>query len=358
MRHTIRSDYYVLHFLNFLSFYSIPSQKVMSLTKKKYTKAIVLFVIITFLLVCMYFLVFEFGVARQINYNATVFDVAFVISLEGLSPFINDHRQDIVLIAFNDGRILCRNPLLELLEKQTDFGHLDASFIDQAYENLCKTRKKTKFGFDDYSLFWVSSEIVLHCKQELEVLIKSNRAFLNKHSSFLPDVTHFRLYILGSTNVYSHYNTRLFRPSDQEFPDCCFNVNKPDIIANDEICPHKHGLLVLFWPVLNKLYENALEKKLNRVVVETTMKSTRYYTELYEAQTRVGFAMGKKGYISILNEQRVEIDKCNLFFIDNLELVQPCSCPTIVRSPENEDSEVETGLKSQEDSDSVEAKSE
>jgi len=40
------------------------------------------------------------------------------------------------------------------------------------------------------------------------------------------------------------------------------------------------------------------------------------------------------------------------------KLVQECPCPTTVRSPENEDSEVETGLKSQEDSDSVEAKSE
>ena len=39
-------------------------------------------------------------------------------------------------------------------------------------------------------------------------------------------------------------------------------------------------------------------------------------------------------------------------------VVQECPCPTSVRSPENEDSEAETGLKSQEDSDSVEAKSE
>jgi len=38
--------------------------------------------------------------------------------------------------------------------------------------------------------------------------------------------------------------------------------------------------------------------------------------------------------------------------------VRSCPCPPIVRSPENEGSEAETGLKSQEDSDSVEAKSE
>jgi len=40
------------------------------------------------------------------------------------------------------------------------------------------------------------------------------------------------------------------------------------------------------------------------------------------------------------------------------ENVQVCACPTNVRSPENEDSEAETGLKSQEEDDRVEAKSE
>jgi len=35
-----------------------------------------------------------------------------------------------------------------------------------------------------------------------------------------------------------------------------------------------------------------------------------------------------------------------------------CPCPATVRNPENEDSEAETGLKSQEDSDSVDVKSE
>ena len=38
--------------------------------------------------------------------------------------------------------------------------------------------------------------------------------------------------------------------------------------------------------------------------------------------------------------------------------VRSCPCPVSVRNPKNEDSEAETGLKSQEDSDSVEAKSE
>ena len=35
-----------------------------------------------------------------------------------------------------------------------------------------------------------------------------------------------------------------------------------------------------------------------------------------------------------------------------------CPCPDTVRSPENEDSKAETGLKSQEDGDSVAAKNE
>jgi len=39
-------------------------------------------------------------------------------------------------------------------------------------------------------------------------------------------------------------------------------------------------------------------------------------------------------------------------------VVQECPCPASVRSQENEDSGAETGLKFQEDSDSVEAKSE
>jgi len=48
---------------------------------------------------------------------------------------------------------------------------------------------------------------------------------------------------------------------------------------------------------------------------------------------------------------------CSILIVYGV-VVQESPCPTTVRSPENEDSEVETGLKSQEDSDSVEAKSE
>ena len=46
--------------------------------------------------------------------------------------------------------------------------------------------------------------------------------------------------------------------------------------------------------------------------------------------------------------------------VENIEkyCIQCCGCLDSVRTPENEGSEVETGLKSQEDSDSVEAKSE
>jgi len=44
--------------------------------------------------------------------------------------------------------------------------------------------------------------------------------------------------------------------------------------------------------------------------------------------------------------------------IEQIQIAELRACPPIVRSPENEDSEAETGLKFQEDSDNVEANSE
>jgi len=55
---------------------------------------------------------------------------------------------------------------------------------------------------------------------------------------------------------------------------------------------------------------------------------------------------------------RVYVAKDNTIRIETDVPVQSCPCPTIVRSPENEDSEAKTDLKSHEDGDSVEAKSE
>jgi hypothetical protein len=281
---------------------------------KKYTGVLVILVLIFGIIGICFFLTTNLvsDSDREINYENMAFDVAFVIVLNNLALYAPEQdKYQVVLIAFNDGSILCKYGLLELLEKQVDYKSLNISRLFN--ENSFET-----FRTDDYGLFWVSPEAVLQCKHELISLIRLNEVFLGQHSGYGVDCHFYRFYAFGKTGIYSCINSRLFDSSDMDISDMCFNACSSDvneietssILHDEEICLHRHGMLVLFWPVLCKLIESVPREKMLLVTIETIKEPRRTISTFAD-----GFVIGKEGHVYALKKNK-KIFKRNMFFVN------------------------------------------